>query len=184
MADGIVQAESLASLEQVLNEQTGQGIGSALSSLYSAFAELARSPEPAAREGLVAAAQRLIDTLHSADSQMRDIQTSAQRAIDFEIAEINRLSAEIAELNRRIVEQDGIAPANELYDQREQLVREAILKLPLRCREMVRLLFFTFPPKPYKEVAEQLGLAVGSIGFIRRRCLTRLQRALERLGLR
>ena len=67
---------------------------------------------------------------------------------------------------------------------REQLVREAIFTLPPRCREMIRLLFFAFPPKPYKEVAEELGMAVGSIGFIRRRCLIRLQRALERLGLR
>ena len=67
---------------------------------------------------------------------------------------------------------------------REQLVREAILTLRPRCREMIRLLFFSFPPKPYKEVAEELGMAVGSIGFIRRRCLIRLQRALERLGLR
>ena len=33
-------------------------------------------------------------------------------------------------------------------------------------------------------LAESLGLAVGSIGFIRRRCLIRLQRALARHGLR
>ncbi len=67
---------------------------------------------------------------------------------------------------------------------REQLVREAVFSLNPRCREMIRLLFFTFPPKPYKEVAESLGLAVGSIGFIRRRCLIRLERALARHGLR
>ncbi len=67
---------------------------------------------------------------------------------------------------------------------RDQLVREAVFSLPPRCREMIRLLFFTFPSKPYKEVAESMGLAVGSIGFIRRRCLIRLQRALEKHGLR
>ncbi len=67
---------------------------------------------------------------------------------------------------------------------REQLVREAVFSLNPRCREMICLLFFTFPPRPYKEVAESMGLAVGSIGFIRKRCLIRLQRALERHGLR
>ncbi len=66
---------------------------------------------------------------------------------------------------------------------RDQLVRDAVLSLAPRCREMIRLLFFTFPPRPYKEVAESMGLAVGSIGFIRRRCLMRLHRALERHGL-
>ncbi len=68
--------------------------------------------------------------------------------------------------------------------ERDQLVREAILALPPRCREMIRLLFFRLPPLSYKEVAERLGLAVGSIGFIRGRCLKKLQKNLERHGLR
>lgn len=65
----------------------------------------------------------------------------------------------------------------------DQLIREAIASLPDRCREMVHLLFFADPPLPYKEVAEKLGLAVGSIGFIRGRCLKKLQKALEELGV-
>ncbi len=81
---------------------------------------------------------------------------------------------------------DHAAEDSELIERlsREQLVREAVLSLNPRCREMIRQLFFTFPPKPYKEVAESLGLAVGSIGFIRRRCLIRLEKALARRGLR
>lgn len=66
--------------------------------------------------------------------------------------------------------------------ERDQLVREAIHALSERCREMIRLLFFTSPPVPYKEVAERLGLATGSIGFIRGRCLRRLQKNLEKRG--
>jgi RNA polymerase sigma factor (sigma-70 family) len=67
--------------------------------------------------------------------------------------------------------------------EREQLVREAIARLPGRCQEMMRLLFWENPPLPYAEVARRLGLATGSIGFIRARCLDRLQKALEELGL-
>ncbi|MEM7585754.1 MAG: sigma-70 family RNA polymerase sigma factor [Acidobacteriota bacterium] len=72
----------------------------------------------------------------------------------------------------------------ELIEQiaREQLVRDAILELTPRCRELIRHLFFTFPPKPYKEIAQSLGLAVGSIGFTRGRCLERLHRQLTRHG--
>ncbi len=64
-----------------------------------------------------------------------------------------------------------------------QLIREAIFALSERCRKLIQLLFFTFPPQPYRDVAEQLGLAVGSIGFIRGRCLKRLQQELENKGL-
>lgn len=66
--------------------------------------------------------------------------------------------------------------------EREQLVRDAIEMLPPRCRQMITLLFFEQPPQPYQEVAEKLGLARGSIGFIRGRCLKRLKRILEDKG--
>jgi DNA-directed RNA polymerase specialized sigma24 family protein len=54
--------------------------------------------------------------------------------------------------------------------------------LPARCRQMITLLFFEHPPQPYNEVAEKLGLARGSIGFIRGRCLKRLKRILQDKG--
>jgi RNA polymerase sigma factor (sigma-70 family) len=66
--------------------------------------------------------------------------------------------------------------------EREQILREAVARLPARCQEMIRLLFFQQPQLSYRDVAERLGLATGSIGFIRGRCLKRLQRALEELG--
>ncbi len=66
--------------------------------------------------------------------------------------------------------------------ERDQLVREAIFTLPSRCRELIQLLFYSQPPMRYKEVARQLGLAVGSIGFIRGRCLKRLQRQPREAG--
>ena len=48
---------------------------------------------------------------------------------------------------------------------REQAVRDAMERLPPRCAELIRMLFFEQPPLPYDEVAKRLGLAVGSIGF-------------------
>ncbi|MCG8454743.1 MAG: sigma-70 family RNA polymerase sigma factor [Holophagales bacterium] len=97
---------------------------------------------------------------------------------------VRRSSREIdteqpSDLERMAVEEAGFVEDLE----RDQLVREAILALPERCREMVRLLFFAQPPMPYAQVAERLGLATGSIGFIRGRCLKKLQAALESLGL-
>ena len=51
-----------------------------------------------------------------------------------------------------------------------------------RCRELIRMLFYEHPPRPYVEVAKFLGVATSSIGFIRGRCLSKLERALEELG--
>jgi RNA polymerase sigma factor (sigma-70 family) len=65
---------------------------------------------------------------------------------------------------------------------REQVLREALSHLAPRCRELIRMLFFETPPLPYDEVARNLGLATGSIGFIRMRCLRSLRKRLDAGG--
>lgn len=64
----------------------------------------------------------------------------------------------------------------------EQIVRDVVAKLAPRHRELVQLLFFEQPPLPYAEVARRMGLATGSIGFIRGRCLEKLRKALVEYG--
>ena len=66
----------------------------------------------------------------------------------------------------------------------EQILREAVAALAPRCRQLIQMLFFDSPARPYQEVARSLGLATGSIGFIRGRCLARLRRQLEKMGFR
>jgi len=66
--------------------------------------------------------------------------------------------------------------------EQEQVLREALLDLSPRCRQLVQMLFFEVPARPYQQVASELDLAAGSIGFIRRRCLDKLRRRLEELG--
>jgi DNA-directed RNA polymerase specialized sigma24 family protein len=62
------------------------------------------------------------------------------------------------------------------------MLREAVGSLTLQCRRLVELLFFETPPRPYAEVAAELGLALGSIGFTRQKCIERLRRNLDELG--
>jgi RNA polymerase sigma factor (sigma-70 family) len=66
--------------------------------------------------------------------------------------------------------------------QEEQMLREAVAALTPQCRRLVELLFFETPSRPYVEVAAELGLAVGSIGFTRQKCLERLREQLVQLG--
>ena len=77
---------------------------------------------------------------------------------------------------------DMLFPEWKEHAERQQMLRDTIAQLPERCQEMVHLLFFQDPPIPYSELARQLGLAEGSIGFIRRRCLDKLRSLLEQKG--
>lgn len=54
--------------------------------------------------------------------------------------------------------------------------------LDKRCRDLLLQLYFAEEQPAYEEVAARLGLAVGSIGPIRGRCLERLRAILERQG--
>jgi RNA polymerase sigma factor (sigma-70 family) len=64
----------------------------------------------------------------------------------------------------------------------EQMLREAMASLTPQCRRLVELLFLETPSRPYTEVAAELGLALGSIGFTRQKCIERLRRNLDKLG--
>jgi RNA polymerase sigma factor (sigma-70 family) len=50
-----------------------------------------------------------------------------------------------------------------------------------RCRQLLRILMAS-PPPSYQEVSAALGIAVGSIGPLRQRCLRRLRARLEARG--
>ena len=74
-------------------------------------------------------------------------------------------------------------PEEMMYQvQREQMLRDAVASLAPRCHRMIAMLFFESPARPYQEVAKELGLATGSIGFIRGRCLRMLRQRLQKEG--
>jgi RNA polymerase sigma factor (sigma-70 family) len=104
-------------------------------------------------------------------------------------------SFRIANRNRRFVDADediedaasvrGSQRADEIVRQaeREQLLRDAISSLQPRCQKLIFMLFFEEPVRSYEQIAQELGLAEGSIGFIRGRCLQRLRKQLEKDSL-
>jgi RNA polymerase sigma factor (sigma-70 family) len=93
-----------------------------------------------------------------------------------------RTETSLEDLNGEVTDQRSLAPSVQEEVEREQLLRDAIAALPERCQTMVKMLFYRHPPLPYNEVANLLGLAEGSIGFIRGRCLKKLRKELEDRG--
>lgn len=122
-----VEADALARIEAVWNEQAGDGIGARLAALFDGFDALASASAPGApveRENLRAAAHALADALAAADADLRGLQREANRAVVDALDAVNALVREIAELNREIVRAEGFGPANDLRDRRDALVRD------------------------------------------------------------
>jgi RNA polymerase sigma factor (sigma-70 family) len=58
-------------------------------------------------------------------------------------------------------------------------LNEGLSALDPRCRELLTALYFAPGTPSYAEVAAQLGMAVGSVGPTRARCLEKLRRCLQ-----
>lgn len=61
-----------------------------------------------------------------------------------------------------------------LRAERSQALRDAFAELPVRCRELLTLLVAD-PPASYREIGEQLGMPIGSVGPTQARCLAKLR---------
>jgi RNA polymerase sigma factor (sigma-70 family) len=62
-------------------------------------------------------------------------------------------------------------------------VQAALARLDDRCRRLLELLFVHDPRPSYDEIGSRLGIAIGSIGPIRARCLGRLRQRLADAGV-
>ena len=91
---------------------------------------------------------------------------------------------EVSDPDAKQFEQSTPARADEILREaeEEQSLRQAMSELSPRCRQLVHMLFYDEPACPYQEIAKTLGIAVGSIGFIRQRCLERLRKSLLEAG--
>jgi RNA polymerase sigma factor (sigma-70 family) len=69
-----------------------------------------------------------------------------------------------------------------LAAERDAALRSAFTDLARPCRELLSMLLAD-PPCAYNEVSATLGMAVGSIGAMRARCLDRLRRSPHLAGL-
>jgi RNA polymerase sigma factor (sigma-70 family) len=109
------------------------------------------------------------------------IQTTSHRCLHWKQREQRHVSAEDLD---ELPDQALSARADEVIRevQEEQILRDCLSALRPRCVQLIQMLFFDTPARPYAEIAKQLGLATGSIGFIRGRCLDQLKKQLLARG--
>ena len=104
------------------------GLGPALQEFFAATQALADDPSSiAARQVLIGEANTLVDRFRVLDQQFQDMAGAVNAEISDIVTEINTFATQIGELNRDISFAEAAAsgaPANDLRDLRDELVRE------------------------------------------------------------
>jgi RNA polymerase sigma factor (sigma-70 family) len=63
------------------------------------------------------------------------------------------------------------------------LVREALERLGERCKRLLWMLYYDRTDPSYERVSRELGIPLGSIGPTRARCLQKMRRILQAMGM-
>ncbi len=124
----------LSQIETSLNEPSDSGISASLDNLFRSLSDLSGDPaNHTNRELVVSAANRLVNQMHSLDSQLGRIQQEALDHLNVQVSDVNALTARIADLNNKIQSSGGVQHSvPDLMDQRDALVDELSAKMNVR----------------------------------------------------
>ncbi len=119
--------ENLDSVQTVFKNEEGSGLNAALAKFWSAWQDLAQNPaDGSVRTALLGDTQNLLQTINIASSDLGRLQLQVNDFIKQDVDKANKLIDQIAEINREITAHEipGQNIPNELYDQRNKLMRE------------------------------------------------------------
>lgn len=130
--ESAARAGTLAILDTVLGGGPGS-VGEAMQAFHTALADFASLPnEPAARTILLRRAAELGSAFQRASGELDAARVDTNARIVDEVAQVNRRLHEISDLGTRIAETEALGQdANDLRDQRDQLVREVADRVPV-----------------------------------------------------
>lgn len=111
------------------------GLAPLMSSFFSALEDVVASPaDPAARQGVLGAAQTLTGQFRALEGYLSDMQTSINGQLKDQVTQINNTAGQVANLNREIAlakAKTGEVP-NGLLNMRDQLVAELSQRIDAR----------------------------------------------------
>ena len=121
------QAEELEQAESAFNEPSSAGISNQLSNFWSAWNSLAAAPtSEAAKEGVVAAGQRLASAFNQLSAQLQTISSQATQQYEARTGpsgEVADYARQIAQLNEQIKQaEQARQPPNDMLDRRDLLI--------------------------------------------------------------
>lgn len=106
---------------------SSSGVSSAIQAFFNGIQEVASDPSSMdARQAMVSSAESLASRFNSLSKNLENMSSGVNQQIESTVASINAYSKQIAELNKRIIVAQSATgqPANDLLDQRDQLVSE------------------------------------------------------------
>ena len=123
----VEEFHQLASRVDNLLADADGGLAPALQSFFGAIHTLAADPASVpARQLALSEGQGLVQRFHTLDERLDVIRRGVEQQLADVVGEVNALTSEIARLNHHIVRIEAAAggqPANDLRDQRDELVR-------------------------------------------------------------
>jgi flagellar hook-associated protein 1 len=117
----------LVELEQILGSVDNDHLGSALTSFFSAWSELANPPaDPSGlKQSVLTRAESLVADFHNINTSLDELEHNIEIEIQQEIETLNSLLTQIGDLNGQIMAGEiGGQTANDLRDQRDLLVSQ------------------------------------------------------------
>ncbi|XGA80156.1 flagellar hook-associated protein FlgK [Halomonas sp. CH40] len=139
--DAKTQSSALQAYEGQINQidnllaDRDAGLAPLMQNFFSSLEDLSSAPsDPAARQGVIGAAQTMTAQFRSFDGYLQDMQSNVNSEIKDEIIQINNTTKQIAGLNREIAlarAQTGEAP-NSMLNQRDHLISELNESMDIR----------------------------------------------------
>ena len=126
-ADGAFRADQqqvYGQVESLLAEPGDTGLQAQVGDLWASWHDVANAPgDLAARSALLQQATTVAATLNQSSTSLGTLWSTTRDQLDSLVSDVNSTSARVAELNQAVINstQAGV-PANELADQRDQLV--------------------------------------------------------------
>jgi len=135
------------------------------------------------REAASEVHQRVWVELHRSLHRLRDPQALPKwlivtaRRLSYE--QSVRSAKQVVDLSDELVDPSPSSDTSIEKLQESQLVHQALRRMRGRCHQLLQMLFFEDPRPAYRDVADRLGVAVGTLGSMRSRCLARLRELME-----
>lgn len=121
-----VRRDAFQQIEVAFNEPSDVGINHYLGEFWSAWSNLATSPDSvSARAEVAGSAASLSATMRDTYSQLNNLQGEQDDQVGMQVQQINDLAHQIADLNGTIRQVQGLGQQpNDLRDEREKLLAE------------------------------------------------------------
>lgn len=120
------QQEVLKQTEVIMNEPSDTGLSTYMGNFWSAWQDLAASPDSSAAHAYVAeTAAELASSLRTSHDQLGSLQSDLNDRVDMQVTQVNALAHRIADLNKSIAHVQAVGQQpNDLRDERDQVMQQ------------------------------------------------------------